>query len=71
MRYSYLEREVPTGVEEDHDDDMNELDIVVFTDDDIKFQMHNIEEMVRNIDTYFWPLFEDMKDLWYNDGVQV
>jgi hypothetical protein len=71
MRYSYLEREVPTGVEEDHDDDMNELDIVVFTDDDIKFQVHNIEEMVRNIDTYFWPLFEDMKDLWYNDGVQV
>ena len=37
MRDSYLEREVPTGVEEDHDDDVNELDILGFTDDDIEF----------------------------------
>jgi hypothetical protein len=42
MRDSYLEREVPTGVEEDHDD-MNEVDILGFTDDDIEFQVHNIE----------------------------
>jgi hypothetical protein len=49
MRDSYLEREVPTGVEEDHDDDVNELDILGFTDDNIEFQVHNIEEMVRNI----------------------
>jgi hypothetical protein len=48
MRYSYLEREVPTGIEEDHDD-VNEADILGFTDDDIEFQVHNIEEMVRNI----------------------
>jgi hypothetical protein len=30
MRDSYLEREVPTGVEEDHDD-VNEADILGFT----------------------------------------
>jgi hypothetical protein len=48
MRDSYLEREVPTGVEEDHDDDVNEPDILGFTDDDIEFQVHNIEDMVRN-----------------------
>jgi hypothetical protein len=37
MRDSYLEREVPTGVEGDHDDDVNEPDILGFTDDDIEF----------------------------------
>jgi hypothetical protein len=36
MRGSYLEREVPTGVEEDHND-VNEADILGFTDDDIEF----------------------------------
>jgi hypothetical protein len=36
MRDSYLEREVPTGVEEGHDD-VNEAYILGFTDDDIKF----------------------------------
>jgi hypothetical protein len=25
----------------------------------------------NNIDTYFKPLVEDLKVLWYNDGVQV
>jgi hypothetical protein len=35
MRYSYLEREVPTGVEEDHDD-VNEAGILGFIDDDIE-----------------------------------
>jgi hypothetical protein len=48
MRDSHLEREGPTGVEEDHDD-VNEADILGFTDDDIEFQVHNIEEMVRNV----------------------
>jgi hypothetical protein len=48
MRDSHLEREVPIGVKEDHDD-VNEADILGFTDDDIKFQVHNIEEMTRNI----------------------
>jgi hypothetical protein len=24
-----------------------------------------------DIDTYFRPLVEDLKELWYNDGVQV
>jgi hypothetical protein len=45
MNLSSLEREVPTDVEEDHDD-VNEVDILKFTDDDIEFQVHNIEEMV-------------------------
>jgi hypothetical protein len=43
MRDSHLEREVPTGVEEDHDD-VNEADILGFTDDDIEFPVHNIED---------------------------
>jgi hypothetical protein len=34
---SYLEREVPTGVEENHDDNVNEPDILGFTDDNIEF----------------------------------
>jgi hypothetical protein len=36
MMNSYLEREVPTGVEEDHDN-MNDADILGLTDDDIEF----------------------------------
>jgi hypothetical protein len=36
MRDSYLEREVPTGAEKDHDD-VNKADIIGFTDDDIEF----------------------------------
>jgi hypothetical protein len=36
MRDSYLERKVPTGVKEDHDD-ANEVDIIGFADDDIEF----------------------------------
>jgi hypothetical protein len=47
MRDSYLEREVPTGVEEDQDNDVNKSDILGFTNDDIEFQVHNIEEMVQ------------------------
>jgi hypothetical protein len=46
---SYLEREVPTGVKEGHDD-TNEADILGFTDDNIEFQVHKIEEMVCNIE---------------------
>jgi hypothetical protein len=34
MRDSYIEREVPTCVKEDHDD-VNKTDILGFTDDDI------------------------------------
>jgi hypothetical protein len=51
MRDSYLEREVPTSVKEDHDD-VNEVDILGFTDDDIEFQVHNIEELVRNVERH-------------------
>jgi hypothetical protein len=51
MRDSYLEREVPTSVEEDHDN-VNEADILGFIDDDIKFQVHNIEEMVCNVERH-------------------
>jgi hypothetical protein len=46
-----MEREVPTGVEEDHDD-VNKAAILGFTDDDIEFQVRNIEEMVCNIERY-------------------
>jgi hypothetical protein len=52
VRDSYIEREVPTGVNEDHDDDANEGDILGLTDDDIEFQVHNIEEMVHNVERY-------------------
>jgi hypothetical protein len=48
MRDSCLERKVPTSVKEDHDD-VNETDILGFTNDDIEFQVHNIEEMLRNV----------------------
>jgi hypothetical protein len=51
MRDSYLEREVPTGVEEDHDD-VNKADILGFTNGNIEFQVHNIEEMVRNVERH-------------------
>jgi hypothetical protein len=47
MRDSYLAREVPTGVEEDQDNNVNKSDILGFTNDDIEFQVHNIEEMVQ------------------------
>jgi hypothetical protein len=36
IRDSYVKREVPTGVEQDNDD-VNETDILEFTDDDIEF----------------------------------
>jgi hypothetical protein len=51
MRDSYLEREVPTSVEEEHVD-VNEADILGLTDDDIVFQVHNIEEMVHNVERH-------------------
>jgi hypothetical protein len=51
MRDSYLEREVSTNVKEDHDD-VNEVDILGFTDDNIEFQVHNIEEMVCNVERH-------------------
>jgi hypothetical protein len=51
MGDSYMEREVPIGVEEDHDD-VNEAYILGFTDDDIEFQVRNIEEMVRNVERH-------------------
>jgi hypothetical protein len=52
MRDAYLERAVPTGVKEDHDDNVNEADILRFTDDDIEYQVNNIEEMVRNVERH-------------------
>jgi hypothetical protein len=51
MSDPYLEREVPTSVEEDHDD-VIDANILGFTDDDIEFQVHNIEEMVHNIERH-------------------
>jgi hypothetical protein len=51
MRNSYLERELPIGVEEDHDD-VNKTYILGFTDNDIEFQVHNIEEMIRNVERH-------------------
>jgi hypothetical protein len=29
------------------------------------------QQLDNDIDTYFRPLVEDLKELWYNDGVQV
>jgi hypothetical protein len=46
---SYFEREVLTSVKEEHNDDVNEADILGLIDDDIEFQVHIIEEMVRNV----------------------
>jgi hypothetical protein len=79
MRDSYLEREVPTDVKEDHDD-VNEADILGFTDDDIEFQGHNIEEMVCNIERHghndqynngelakYKKMIEDSKKPFYHD----
>jgi hypothetical protein len=54
MRVTYLEREVPTGVKEEHVD-LNKADILGFADDNIKFQVHNIEEMVRLLLVPPWP----------------
>jgi hypothetical protein len=51
MRDSYLEREVPSGVEEDHGD-VNEADILGFTEEDIEFYVHNIVEMVCNVERH-------------------
>jgi hypothetical protein len=51
MRDLHLEREVPTGVQEDHGD-VNEANILWFSDDDIEFQVHNIEETVHNIERH-------------------
>jgi hypothetical protein len=31
---------------------VNKADILGFTDDDIEFQVHNIEEMVRNVEKH-------------------
>jgi hypothetical protein len=41
IRDSYLEREVPTSVKEEHDD-VNEVDKLGLTDDDIEFQVHDL-----------------------------
>jgi hypothetical protein len=29
------------------------------------------QQLGNEINTYFRPLVEDLKELWYNDGVQV
>jgi hypothetical protein len=59
---------------------VNKTDILGFTDDDIKFQVHNIEEMVRNVkrhdddDQYindelikYKKMIEDTKKPFYHD----
>jgi hypothetical protein len=51
IRDSYVERKVPTGVEEDHND-MNDVGTLGFTDDDIEFHVHNIGEMVHNVERH-------------------
>jgi hypothetical protein len=37
--------------EDDHDD-VTEVDILGFTDDDIEFLVHNTEEMVHNVERH-------------------
>jgi hypothetical protein len=79
IRYSYVEREVPTGVEEDHNN-VNEADILGFINDDIEFQVHNIEDMVRNVEGHddddqysngelakYKKMIEDYKEPFYHD----
>jgi hypothetical protein len=79
MRDSYLEREVPTGVEEDHND-VFKTNILGFIDDDIEFQVHNIDEMVCNDErhgdddqyindelTKYKKMIEDSKKPFYHD----
>jgi hypothetical protein len=46
-----MEREVPTDVEEEHGD-LNGANISGLTNDDIEFQVHNIEKMVCNVETW-------------------
>jgi hypothetical protein len=71
MSDSYLERDVPTGVEEDHDD-VNETDILEFTNDTEKM-VHNVErhdddnqysngELVK-----YKKMIEDSKKSFYYD----
>jgi hypothetical protein len=51
MMNSYMENEVPTRVEEEQDD-VNEVNILGLTTDDIEFQVYNIEDMVRNVEKH-------------------
>jgi hypothetical protein len=51
MMDSYLERETPICVEEEHDN-VNEADILGSTNDDIEFQVHNIENMIYNVERH-------------------
>jgi hypothetical protein len=60
---SYLEREVHAGVEEEYDD-VNETCILGMTDDDIVFQVYNIEEIVRNVERH------DDDDQYNNDELE-
>jgi hypothetical protein len=60
MRDSYMEGEVPTGVEEEHDD-VNEAYVLGLMDYNIEFQVHNIEEMLHNVERY------DNDDQYSND----
>jgi hypothetical protein len=53
MRDSYLEREVHTVVEEEHND-VNEADILGFTDDDIEFQVCNIPPGLIGLIAYLY-----------------
>jgi hypothetical protein len=51
MMDSYLKRETPICVEEEHDN-VNEADILGSTNDDIEFHVHNIEKMVYNVERH-------------------
>jgi hypothetical protein len=51
MNDSYLKKEILTNVEEEHDD-VNETYILGLIDDDIKFQVHNIDEMICNVERH-------------------
>jgi hypothetical protein len=76
----HIWREVLTGVEEELD--VNESDILGFTDDDIEFQVHNIDEIVRNVERHddddqysngelakYMKMIEDSKKPFYHDCV--
>jgi hypothetical protein len=47
-----MREEVPTDNVEEDDDDVNEVDILRLSNDDIVSQVDNIEEIVRNVERH-------------------
>jgi hypothetical protein len=78
-----MREEVPIDGVEEEDDDVNEVDILRLSDDDIVSRVDNIEEMVRNVERHtdddqysngklakYKKMIEDSNKLFY-DGCVV